>query len=456
MHRIWKLLVAAALAIAWSPGYAQTGAFFVSPNGDDSNDGSLTAPFATLARAQSAMRATGVRYTYLRAGFYPLTSGVTLTPADDGETWSYYPLDGVDSAVLDGGRSVAGGIFILLGTSNVTIEGFVIQNFVDYGILGGPLGGTLGNANSVMYCEVGYNTATSWQSGGITLSMPNSTIAFNYVHDVGSQGIAAYAYYPGQSIRGTVISNNVVLRAVTRMSDGGAIYVNMHNGNNTDYVTINNNYIAEQGSPATWGVHGVYMDDLASRVAVYDNVVRAPQSGTGSSSSFGVNAVSAFFVTNGNHDLITNNIVDLGDSGTVSVAIFAYARTEPIDVGMMGNVVSSNIVLSNFTGPNTSANSADHGYAYYEDTADPMGYSYSIENNLYWNYAPGGAIFPNGTAISDSSPVYENPQISGWSYILAPGSPALTSIAFQGIPYLWGPADLIFPLLASLPDLSPH
>ena len=37
--------------------FAQTSAFYVATNGSDSNPGTFSAPFATLTKAQAAMRA---------------------------------------------------------------------------------------------------------------------------------------------------------------------------------------------------------------------------------------------------------------------------------------------------------------------------------------------------------------------------------------------------------------
>ncbi|MBP2232932.1 hypothetical protein J2847_006267 [Azospirillum agricola] len=90
-----------------------TQAFFVATNGNDAWSGRLAAPnaegtdgpFATLERAQSAMRATGVRDTYLRGGTYTLDRTVTLTGADSGVRIMAYP---GETPVLSGGQPVAG------------------------------------------------------------------------------------------------------------------------------------------------------------------------------------------------------------------------------------------------------------------------------------------------------------------------------------------------------------
>ncbi len=456
-----------SISSAMSSG-SNSPSFYVAPTGNDSNAGSLSAPFLTLKKAQSAMKGSSTKTTYLRAGTYTVTSTLALSSADDGERWQYYPPDGVDSAVLNGNNSVSGGLIAIEGGSNITINGLKLENFVDYGILGGGGQNTNWGAvaedtgNTIENCDIGFNTITSWHSAGISLSGPNATIANNYIHDIGSQGIASYAYYAGQSINGTVIKNNVVLRAVQRMSDGGAIYTNMHSGIQSDYVTIINNYVADQGSANTWGVHGIYLDDLSSNVTVTGNVVRAPSvgTGTGSGSRYGTNAISAFLDNSGNKNVISGNIVDLGSSATVSTVVFYYDSAEPVDVGMEDDTFTGNIVISNFTGGLKTNVSGVSRYAYFAYTpalgADPKGFSYTIQNNAYWNYAAGGPVSSNGTVASDSSPITEDPQLSGWTYEIASGSPVYNSpVNFAPIVGGWGPTGYVIPESGVAPS-SPH
>ena len=88
-------------------------AFYVATNGNDSWSGRLAAPnaegtdgpFATLERAQGAMRATGIRDTYVRGGTYAMTRTVTLTGADNGVRIMAYP---GETPVFSGGERVGG------------------------------------------------------------------------------------------------------------------------------------------------------------------------------------------------------------------------------------------------------------------------------------------------------------------------------------------------------------
>jgi hypothetical protein len=430
-------------------------AYFVAPNGSDRNAGSLSAPFLTLGKAQSAMQKSSTKSTYVRAGTYDVAEPLALTAADNGETWQYYPPDGVDSAVLDGGNTISGGIIQLRGTSNVTINGLKIEHFVDYGING--VGGSktpwgtvpVGSGNSILNCDVGFNTNTSWQSGGIVLSMPNSTIANNYVHDLGSQGIVSSAYYADWSIDGTVIKNNVVLNAVLRRTDGGAIYTNMFSGVQTNHVTIANNYVANYGSTVGGGAqpHGIYLDDTTSNATVTGNIVAAATAGV-------TNGPSAFLIHGGNNNTISGNIVDLGSSGYQGVVTWYYGG-DPVDVGMRGNTFTNNIVISSFTGANHAPPFSGTSHAYYESTNDPKGYRYLIGNNAYWNYAAGGSIFSDGNATGDLNPTTQNPQLSDPIYTIAAGSPVFNApVNFPAIIGGWGPPGFVIPDSGRAPSYS--
>ena len=89
--------------------------FYVSPSGSDSNAGTLAAPFQTLAKAQSVVRAinsnmTGDIYVYLRGGTYPISSTVAFSPQDSGTNGytMYYQAYPGETPILSAGTSVTG------------------------------------------------------------------------------------------------------------------------------------------------------------------------------------------------------------------------------------------------------------------------------------------------------------------------------------------------------------
>jgi hypothetical protein len=66
--------------------------YYVSPNGNDSSDGSLNRPFKTIEHAQTVVRARNASQSmtqdiaiYLRQGYYQLSRPLTFTPADSGK-----------------------------------------------------------------------------------------------------------------------------------------------------------------------------------------------------------------------------------------------------------------------------------------------------------------------------------------------------------------------------------
>ncbi len=90
-------------AACWVSGlHAQP--YYVSPAGSDSNEGTVSRPFATLQRAQQAARRTPGTVS-LRGGTYYLTQPLVFTDADSGTAtrpaiWAAYP---GETPVLSGG-----------------------------------------------------------------------------------------------------------------------------------------------------------------------------------------------------------------------------------------------------------------------------------------------------------------------------------------------------------------
>ncbi|AWK88796.1 carbohydrate-binding domain-containing protein [Azospirillum thermophilum] len=88
-------------------------AFYVAANGKDTWSGKLAVPnadgtdgpFASLEKAQAAMRASDIDTTYVRGGTYHLTKTLELTGLDNGHSFKNYPGEKV---TLSGGEVVKG------------------------------------------------------------------------------------------------------------------------------------------------------------------------------------------------------------------------------------------------------------------------------------------------------------------------------------------------------------
>ena len=158
-------LVMSSFIFVTTTAYAD-GPYYVATNGNDNNPGTFSQPFLTLEKARNTMRTSATKITYIRAGTYNRTAILSLDQNDSGETWSYYPPDGYNTAVLDGGNNVDT-IFSINGqpsngASHITFNGIKIQHFYTWGI----------NGTNVPYltienCDVGYNVITDWVSGAI-------------------------------------------------------------------------------------------------------------------------------------------------------------------------------------------------------------------------------------------------------------------------------------------------
>ena len=98
----WSLLAVAVLAAAASaaaitnqmPASAATQAtYYVAPNGNDANPGTITSPFRTMQRARDVVRTVNANMTgdinvYLRGGTYPVSSTIEFGPATPAPTVS--------------------------------------------------------------------------------------------------------------------------------------------------------------------------------------------------------------------------------------------------------------------------------------------------------------------------------------------------------------------------------
>ena len=302
---------------------------FVAPTGNDTTgDGSISKPFATLAKAQATMRLAVPQITYIRAGYYALPAvthngvsyGLYLTHADDGQTWSYYPPDGYDSAILDGGsNSSTTGIKELItmdGASHVTINGLQLQHFrwVGIGLHGGgedfsdffratPTmadGTTI--TNNIIH-DGSYDTSPVSGFGGGAFygvgNIPNTTVANNAIYNISTSGIEAAAGSAGSSgnLSSLQIANNVVLSTCQLVKDCGSIYVQDLTTTSAN-IRINNNFVRDSGTPAS-PARSIYLDDGVSGAIVSDNI---------STGTFNW----AFTIHGGSNNAILSNIADMG------------------------------------------------------------------------------------------------------------------------------------------------
>ncbi|MEU8001933.1 ricin-type beta-trefoil lectin domain protein [Catellatospora sp. NPDC049111] len=106
----------AATVAAQAPAAAATQAtYYVAPNGNDGNPGTIGSPLKTVQRARDLVRTintnmTGDIYVYLRGGTYPVSSTIELGASDSGTNGYrvFYSAYNNETPVLDGGVQVTG------------------------------------------------------------------------------------------------------------------------------------------------------------------------------------------------------------------------------------------------------------------------------------------------------------------------------------------------------------
>lgn len=423
--------------MSWSE--IDSAAFYVSPDGSDANDGSFSQPFLTLERARTAMRASAVKTTYLRAGTYPRSATFILDSSDNNQTWKTFPGDPINSAIIDGDGIQD--VIDILGGSHIVIEGLLVRDFTSRGI--GVHGGS-GWGNAAPYFNVAYPPAThntirnnivedgnvpapGWDRAAINTegTVTHTRILNNVIRNTTGYGIGVWSLQTGDDITGTEVKNNVLLNTCITARDGAAIYTNERTLL-SDSIYIENNFIRDYGQFENF-VRAVYLDDHTSNTTVRGNIM----AGTGR---------QPILVHGGYNNLITGNILDLGSTGKMAVLNYAIRGTAT----MTGNRFVGNVILSQY-----AIDSAGGAYLKTGAVVNP-----ALRHNLYYNYSTG--IANTGGyhyELKDSFPIQGDPGLSGWTY-----SFSSTSLAFQApvnfveLSRNWGPPGYVIPQTGTSPS----
>lgn len=415
--------------------------YVAATGGSDSNPGTVSSPFATLGKLQTALRGSVQKVGCLKAGNYTQSTTLDLTSSDNGETWEFDPAGNVNVAVVNGNNATP---FAIDGVSNFKVNGIAVTNCSRYCFYS-PSNPRITN---IMFenNDIGHINSNCTPCGAIVLdNLTNSTFKNNYFHDSNSFGTMIEAFNAGDSLSGDVITGNVYINVCKQQSDCGAIYTNMV-GTNTSggNPTITNNFVRDQGSSSlTNDVVGIYLDDKTSNATVTGNIIGPPCAGclnTGNRN----NTTATLWNDDGNaaansqNNVFTGNLIDIGSSAFEMTGI----------LGGSHGTFTNNIVISNFTGPLNTSGGGGAGFAYIQDSGFT---ALTLKNNAYTNYAAGGSIFSNGSRQSDSSPqTLSTAQMgltctNGIYTLSASSSVFLSPVSFPGLPTSWGPPGFVIP-----------
>jgi hypothetical protein len=480
------LLFGTAVILFSSASTTPAPGFYVSTNGSDSNAGTAQAPFATLTKCKSALRSSSTQKTcYVGAGIYhPPQDGtgcstngsaLYLTSQDAGETWSYNPADGYDTAVIDGGSNGSGSGLdngICMEGPNITIDGLQLQHFQSSFIKTMATNTTI--TNNIVHDSYNQPFVAAIKLDTIT---QGSHVTHNVIYNVASNGISAHSCNGGyggcsQGISNNVVAYNVVYNYCYNDYDCGAIEFQDYDRPRSTNILAAYNYVRDgdligPGGPVNdgggiGGGRALYMDDGTSNVTYQGNIVT------------GKNNICVQ-IHGGSNDTYKNNICDIqtpasnqnvGNTGTSIL----YYQNSPVGNGMTGNHADNNIIIGN---------DPHGGYGYDGDNSAPT--RPEVSNSAYHNYVtgPSGSCYPGGinscgSAGSDSSPqnigTLFNPcptdGADPWSFELNSSSPALSSpVSFLqpandrsvawGHPGFWGPPGYNIAHSGNAPSYNP-
>jgi parallel beta helix pectate lyase-like protein len=321
-------------------------AFYVSPSGSDTNDGLSPAfPFATLTRAQTAVRASAFKTIYLMNGTFQVTAPLVLTSFDNGEAWLAYP---GHQPLLDG-RGTVLSAFNVAVANGIRIDGLSLTNFVKWGIYADAVTGLVVRNNTITnIASNGWNQAAIY----IQRSSTGANISFNTIDHTNYAGIWVGANVT-DNMSNLTIMGNLLTNTMLTVADGGAIYLLDRNHSSTN-ILVSGNVVGDRGSGVKHTV-GIYLDDDLSNATVVNNVVY----GTG---VYGVQ------IHGGDHNTLQSNIFDVTNSSYLG----KYNSTS-LSFGMGSNVFAYNIIYSgtsrsaslwqNAYGSNTPLDINHNGYS---------------------------------------------------------------------------------------------
>jgi Right handed beta helix region len=211
MNTCLKLLLVVFGILFWMSAYslAQAATYYVSPNGNNANLGTISQPFATLQKAHDVANPGDT--IYMRGGTYTLTSYVNITKSGSaGNVINVlnYP---AEIPILDG-INLANESFpnIQLTGSYWYVKGLEIKNAPYSGVY------ITGSNNTIELSNVHHNVRVNAQGGGIQIaSGGNNLILNNDVHHqsyraggTGGDGIEVAPQSPGNVLRGNRVWRN--------------------------------------------------------------------------------------------------------------------------------------------------------------------------------------------------------------------------------------------------------
>lgn len=437
------------------PSSASSSAFYVQAGAAAGGNGTQANPFSTLDQARLAMETSTVKTTFVEGGTYNLSSTLTLTGADSGETFA--GVAGQTATITGSGLTT---LVALNGSTNVTLQGLTLSGsaatpaaagygaidlegatrstiLADHIVNSGGDGISIGaasssnvvsgneidnsgdsgieirdasNGNRIDSNIINGTSAGNTTGGGVLIhGVGNTTITHNEVFNTAGMGIGVEDYGgTSHTANGAfTIADNILYNNNLSSTDSGAIYV-LDRSDIIDNGTVSMNFISEPNADPTRHQVGIYLDDYASGIAVRSNIVNGTL-------SFDLQ------LHGGNDDAVSNNIFDTG-AGSTQVALIQSAPSN-VAVGSLGTFNNDTISGNLFPSEHSAAGIP----ASYDFIGAPWS-AVAISNNDYFG-GNGMNAYPDSSAKYN---VQDFANAAGNNYALGAGIGA-SSIGFTAI-----------------------
>ncbi len=314
------------IAVSTAPHLeADTESYYVAPNGDDSNPGSLALPWTTIQKAASTVEAGST--VYVRDGVYNEQITIRVSGSASAGHTTFRNYEG-ESPVLDGTDLLADvsadnvGMILIVDQSYVTVSGFQIRNY---------------RSTTPDTTPVGIHVRGRCHHIRLTNNRIHSIEASSNLYGGNAHGIAVYGT-SSTSINNITIDNNELYDLKLGASE--ALVLN----GNVEKFTVSNNSIHDVDNIALdfIGFEGTSGDprlDQARDGVVSSNRIRNVSS-YGNPAYGDSYSAGGIYVDGGRDITIENNRISEADIG-IELASEHHGRVTS------GIIVRNNVIFNN-------------------------------------------------------------------------------------------------------------
>jgi hypothetical protein len=395
-HAAWALALLLSFGSMPSAQPISSGpAFYVSPAGDDSNPGTMKAPWRTIQHAADA--ATAGSTVNVRGGTYHerVTINVSGNARDGYVTFRSYP---GETAILDGERlapEARSGMLVILNKSYVRIQGLEIRNYRTADRRRTPMGISVIGAgahiellnNNVHHIEQTFAGRDAPGRGG------------------NGFGIAVYGTDAKTPISDLIIDGNEVHHLQTGSSESLVVNGNVTNFRITHNVVHDNNNIgidiigAERTAPDP--AVDQTRDGLVSGNLVYNITSRGNPAYGNDQSSDGI------YVDGGTRVVIERNVIHHVDFG-IELASEHRGRTTSYITARNNLIYACNTAGVSIGGYGAERGGADHctvinNTLYRNDTSDTGSGEFQMQFNMTNNVFENNIVYAGTRCLMTSS-----------------------------------------------------